>query len=57
MNTPDNSIRVLVVDDHPLFRQGIATILSGQADMTVVAEASNGGEAHNSFVRTVRTLR
>jgi DNA-binding NarL/FixJ family response regulator len=38
-------IRVLIADDHPLLREGVAAVLEGQSDMTLVAEASNGGEA------------
>lgn len=38
-------IRVVLVDDHSLMRQGISTILSAQADIEVVGEASSGEEA------------
>lgn len=38
-------IKVLVVDDHPVVRVGISTIIDTQADMTVVAEAGSGEEA------------
>jgi DNA-binding NarL/FixJ family response regulator len=44
-------IRVLCVDDHRLMREGIARIVGVQPDMTVVAEASNGEEAIEQFVR------
>lgn len=38
-------IRVLVVDDHSLFRQGVIAVISTRPDMKVVAEAANGREA------------
>lgn len=38
-------IRVLCVDDHPLVRKGIASILANEADMLLVGEAGNGREA------------
>ena len=38
-------IRVLCVDDHPLVRKGIASILNNQADMKLMAEAGNGRDA------------
>ena len=40
--TESASIRVLVVDDHDLFRIGLATMLGSQPDMEVVAQASGG---------------
>jgi two-component system, NarL family, response regulator len=46
-------IRILTVDDHPLLREGIAAVIEGQPDMTLVAEATNGHEAIESF-RTYR---
>jgi len=42
-------IRILVVDDHPIVRQGIAILVGTQIDMTLVAEASNGREAVQQF--------
>jgi DNA-binding NarL/FixJ family response regulator len=42
-------IRVLIVDDHPLLREGIAAVIEGEQDMTLVAEASNGREAIERF--------
>lgn len=38
-------IRILIVDDQSLFREGLRTLLSVQADLEVVAEAANGEEA------------
>lgn len=42
-------IRVLCVDDHPLVRKGIASILSNESDMQLVAEAGNGRDAVELF--------
>ena len=42
-------IRVLVVDDHPFLREGIAAAINGQKDMILVGEATNGLEALDSF--------
>jgi DNA-binding NarL/FixJ family response regulator len=42
-------IELLVVDDHPLLREGIAAIISNQTDIRLVAEASNGREAIEKF--------
>jgi len=40
-------IRVLVVDDHPIVRDGISALLALAGDMEVVGEATNGSEALN----------
>jgi len=47
-NLPD-LIRILTVDDHPLLRVGIATLVNAEADMKLVAEASSGQEAVQKF--------
>lgn len=41
----DRRIRILVVDDHVIMRQGLAHLLKAQPDMEVVGEASNGESA------------
>jgi DNA-binding NarL/FixJ family response regulator len=49
MSAGSTSIRILSVDDHPLFRSGIAALLAGHPDMKLVGEASNGREAIQQF--------
>jgi len=49
VTTATSVIRILTVDDHPLLRGGISALLSGQADMEVIAECSNGREAIQQF--------
>lgn len=44
MNDQPDLIRILTVDDHPLLRSGIATLVNAEADMKLVAEASSGRE-------------
>jgi two-component system, NarL family, response regulator len=46
-------IGVLIADDHPLFRDGVAMLVEKQDDMRVVGEASNGAEA----IALCQTLR
>ncbi|HXM64258.1 MAG TPA: response regulator transcription factor, partial [Terriglobales bacterium] len=42
-------IRVFCVDDHPLLREGIITLINNQPDMQVVGEASTGQKAIEGF--------
>ena len=44
-------IRVMVVDDHPLMREGIAAVIGGQADLVLAGEASDGHEAVEAYLR------
>jgi DNA-binding NarL/FixJ family response regulator len=41
----EEAIKVLIVDDHALFRRGLEMVLEGEPDIEVVGEASDGGEA------------
>jgi DNA-binding NarL/FixJ family response regulator len=43
------AIRILAVDDHPLFRAGVAALLGSQPDLQLVAEGANGREAVQQY--------
>jgi len=45
----ESAIRILAVEDHPVFREGIATIIGSQADMHLVAQAGNATEALREY--------
>jgi two-component system, NarL family, response regulator len=45
------AIRVLVVDDHPLLREGVMAVLEDHADVEVIATATNGREAVDAFTQ------
>jgi DNA-binding NarL/FixJ family response regulator len=49
----DRQVRILIVDDHPVFRFGLRALLESQADMVVIGEAEDGTEA----VQLARSLQ
>jgi two-component system, NarL family, response regulator len=48
-STSHTPIRVLIADDHPIFRQGLVALLECEANICVVGQAQNGGEAIELF--------
>jgi two-component system NarL family response regulator len=49
MTSQSLPIRVLIADDHSIFRQGLAMIISRDPDMTVIAQAEDGQQAIDLF--------
>ena len=49
MTSAPKPIRIALVDDHPILRQGIAALISDQPDLLLVGQASNGLEAIEQF--------
>ncbi|HEY0502270.1 MAG TPA: response regulator transcription factor [Lysobacter sp.] len=51
MDTLESHIRLMLVDDHPLLREGVASVVERQPDMQLVAEATDGEQAVELFRR------
>src|SRR5688572_23135186 len=45
------TIRILIVDDHPLLRDGVEAVVGGEADMAMVGQADSGEQAVEMFRR------
>lgn len=46
---PDNPITILIIDDHPVVREGLVAMLSAEPDFKVLGEAATGREALDSW--------
>jgi DNA-binding NarL/FixJ family response regulator len=46
---PGKPIRILTVEDHPVFRAGLTTIITSEADLLLIGQATNGVEAIAEF--------
>ena len=49
--TEEKKIRIMIVDDHPIFRQGLTELINRQQDLTVCGEAEDAPEAMRSIKR------
>src|SRR6267143_6472673 len=52
-NRRSQPIRIVIADDHPIFRDGLRRLLESEADLKVIGEASDGAEA----VKLARQLK
>ena len=52
-NRREKTIRIVIADDHPIFRDGLRRLLETETDLKVIGEASDGGEA----VKLARQLK
>ncbi len=52
-NRREKTVRIVIADDHPIFRDGLRRLLETESDLKVIGEASDGGEA----VKMARQLK
>jgi len=53
MNAEKKLVKIIVADDHPLFRSGLVTTIQENSDYSIIGESSNGAEA----LEQIRTLK
>lgn len=56
MNAPEKKISILIVDDHPIVRQGIALLVNQQPDLDACCEAGSGEEALELLAKRVQPI-
>ena len=50
------TVRIVIADDHPIFRDGLRRLLEAEPDLKVMGEASDGAEALEVYPRTPSLL-